>query len=214
VPSERTHALQPLALLTGGLTAAIIARSTVIPSEWHFAFNLAIAGFSLGVARLAGMSAEELGCARRHAGAGLRLGGLAFLAVTLAVASTAPLGLLDDDRTTIGVGEMLLRVLVVIPIGTVLVEELAFRGTLYALLERATTPTRSMIVGSVLFGLWHAPPILDDGAVVVVGTVLATTVAGAAFIWLRRRSGSLLAPILAHIGTNSATFALSWAASR
>lgn len=203
-----------LALLIGGLAAAIIARSTVIPSGWHFTFNLVIVAFVLVVARSADLGADELGCARRHAGAGLRYGGLAFLVVTVAVAAAAPLGLLDDDRTTISVGEMLLRVLVVIPIGTVLGEELAFRGVLYGLLERATTTARSMAVGAVLFGLWHIAPIVDDGVWVVVGTVVATTVAGVAFIWLRRRSDSLLAPVLAHLGTNSVTFALSWAVSR
>jgi membrane protease YdiL (CAAX protease family) len=203
-----------LALLIGGLAVAIVIRSTVIPSGWHFVFNVGIGAFAVAVARLAGLSADELGCARRHVRSGLRHGALALLAVTIAVSSAAPFGVLDDDRTTIGAGEMLLRVLVVIPIGTVLVEELAFRGTLHGLLDRVASPTRSLVAGSVLFGLWHIAPIVDDGVWIVAGTVLATTVAGAAFIWLRRRSGSLLAPILAHVGTNSATFALSWAVSR
>lgn len=203
-----------LALLVGGLTAAIIIRSTVIPSAWHVTFNLAITGFVVAVAALADLDADDLGCSPRHVGVGLRYGGAAFVAITAIVASAAPFGLLDDDRTAIGLGEMLVRVLVIIPIGTVVVEELAFRGVLHALLERATTPARSMAAGSVLFGLWHIAPILDDGIWVVVGTVVATATAGAAFIWLRRRSGSLLAPTLAHLGTNSATFALSWVANR
>jgi membrane protease YdiL (CAAX protease family) len=208
------RAERALALLIGGLAAAVVARSTVIPSDGHFAFNVAIGAFSIGVARLAGLDATELGCDRRHVAAGLRYGGLAFLAITIAVSSAAPFGLLDDDRTAIDAGEMLLRVLVIIPIGTVLVEELAFRGALYGLLERTTTRHRSMLAGSVLFGLWHIAPIVDDGVWVVIGTVAATTIAGAAFIWLRRRSGSLVAPTLAHLGTNSVTFALSWAANR
>jgi membrane protease YdiL (CAAX protease family) len=45
----------------------------------------------------------------------------------------------------------------------------------------------------------------------VVGTVAATTTAGVAFAWLRLRSGSLLAPILAHIATNSLAFSVAWA---
>jgi uncharacterized protein len=203
-----------LALLIGGLAAAIIIRSTLIPSSLHFTFNLAIAGFSFAVAWAAGLRSAELGLARRDLGAGFRVGAAAFLAITVAVASAAPLGLLDDDRTTVDVGEMLVRVLVVIPIGTVLVEELAFRGALYGLLDATTTSARSMAIGSVVFGLWHIPPILGDGVWIVLGTLVATTIAGAGFIWLRRRSGSLLAPILAHLATNSVTFALSWAVSR
>jgi membrane protease YdiL (CAAX protease family) len=203
-----------LAVLVGGLTAAIVARSTVIPSDWHFAFNLAVAGFSLAVAWGAGLRSAELGLARRRLGAGFRYGAAAFLAISLAVASAVPVGLLDDDRTTVGLAEMALRVLVVIPIGTVLVEELAFRGALYGLLDAASTAGRSMVIGSVLFGLWHVPPILGDSVWIVLGTLVATTVAGAGFIWLRRRSDSLLAPVLAHLATNSVTFALSWAVSR
>ena len=37
----------------------------------------------------------------------------------------------------------------------------------------------------------------------MVGTIAVTTVAGVLFAWLRLRSGSLVAPILAHIATNS-----------
>ncbi len=81
----------------GGLSAAIIARSTVMPSDWHFTFNLAIAAFTLGVAEMASLDADDLGCARRHLGAGLRYGGGALLAITAIVAMAAPFGLLDDD---------------------------------------------------------------------------------------------------------------------
>jgi membrane protease YdiL (CAAX protease family) len=203
-----------LALMIGGLTAAIIARSTLIPSDWHFAFNAAIVALAIGVARLADLSTDELGLARRNVGAGLRLGGLAFVAITAVVALGMPFGLLDDDRTTVDLGDMALRVLVTIPIGTVVMEEFAFRGVLYGLLERVTRPTIATMVGAGLFGLWHVPPLLDEGAATVFGTLAATTVAGVGFIWLRRRSDSLLAPMLAHLATNSSTFALSWIVSR
>lgn len=203
-----------LALMIGGLTAAIVARSIVIPSDWHFGFNVAIVALSIGVARLTALSAEELGLARQNLGAGLRLGGLAFVAITAVVALGAPFGLLDDDRTTVDLGDMTLRVLVTIPVGTVAMEEFAFRGVLDGLLERVTRPTAALVIGAGLFGLWHVPPLLDEGAAVVLGTLAATTVAGVGFIWLRRRSGSLVAPVLAHLATNSSTFALSWIVSR
>ena len=203
-----------LALMIGGLTAAIVARSIVIPSDWHFGFNVALVALSIGVARLTALSAEELGLARQNLGAGLRLGGLAFVAITAVVALGAPFGLLDDDRTTVDLGDMTLRVLVTIPIGTVAMEEFAFRGVLDGLLERVARPTSALVIGAGLFGLWHVPPLLDEGAAVVLGTLAATTAAGVGFIWLRRRSGSLVAPVLAHLATNSSTFALSWIVSR
>ena len=79
----------------------------------------------------------------------------------------------------------------------------------------------ALLVGAALFGLWHLTPTLtgaldagDPALGVTVGTVAATTVAGIGFGWLRVRSGSLLAPILAHIATNSVAFALAWTAVR
>ena len=163
----------------------------------------------------AGLDADDLGCSWAQVGAGLRLGGLAFLAISAVVVVAAIAGLLDDGRSAIGTGEMVLRVVVIIPIGTVVVEELIFRGALDGLLLRVTSPPRAMAAGSVLFGLWHLPPIIGDRSwAAVLGTFAATTVAGAGFTWLRRRSGSIVAPMLAHLGTNSTTFALSWAAAR
>ena len=40
----------------------------------------------------------------------------------------------------------------------------------------------------------------------VAGTVSLTTAAGLAFVWLRLRSNSLVAPALAHVATNSLAY--------
>jgi membrane protease YdiL (CAAX protease family) len=73
-------------------------------------------------------------------------------------------------------------------------------------------------VTSALFGLWHVLPTLDGlaaedepvpgraRAVAVARAVLATTVAGAAFAWARRRSGSVLTPVIVHTAINTAGF--------
>ena len=53
--------------------------------------------------------------------------------------------------------------------------------------------------------------VFEDRPGQSAGTVLATTVAGVGFGWLRVKSGSLLAPVLAHLATNSLTFAIAWA---
>jgi membrane protease YdiL (CAAX protease family) len=206
--------------LVGGLAAANVARTAVVPKRWHLAWNLAMGAGAVAVARGAGLGAAELGLARRQVPAGLKVGGVAFGAISAAVAAAAgtavaiglAAGELDDDRTDVSAAEMAQRVLLVIPIGTVLVEELAFRGALHGLLERTALPT--LAVGSVLFGLWHVAPIWSDGPLVVAGTLVATTAAGAGFTWLRQRSDSVVAPTLAHLATNSTTFALVWWATR
>jgi membrane protease YdiL (CAAX protease family) len=204
-----------LAVLVGGLAVADVARSAVVPQRWHLPFNLALGGFAVAVGRWGGLSVDELGCSPARARDGLVLGGKVFVGISALVAVAAVAGALEDDRTAgLSAGEAALRALVVIPAGTVVVEELIFRGALQGLLERVTTPGRALGVGAVLFGAWHLPPIWSNGALELVGTFVATTAAGVGFSWLRRRSGSVLAPMLAHLGTNSSTFALSWATSR
>lgn len=116
---------------------------------------------------------------------------------------------------------LLLQALVTIPLGTVLVEEVAFRGAIPALLHRAGAGTRMAVVGSALmFGLWHVAPslsvALSDATssspawVVVLGTVAFTTASGIGLGWLRYRSRSLLPPIMVHLATNSLGLALLW----
>jgi len=209
------------ALLVGGLTGANLARSALVPGGWHLAFNLGIGVFAAGVAVAAGLGAADLGLGRATLVPGLRLGGAAFAVVTVGVVGLGLLGALTDDRADVSAGSMLLRAVLVIPLGTVLVEELAFRGTLHALLDRVGGPRWTWVVGAVLFGLWHVFPAWRGGAVdtdlaevgrvaTTTGTLVATTLAGLVFVWLRVRSDSLVAPVLAHLATNSVTFALAW----
>lgn len=91
-------------------------------------------------------------------------------------------------------------------------EELAFRGVLLALLDRAF-PGRvrfvgaklgwSAVVTSVLFGLWHG---LDVDAhfkmSLEIAPMVIPTVGGFVLAWCRERSGSIILPILAHSGMN------------
>lgn len=215
-PPSRPRASTAALAAVGVLAAANLIRPVVPGGVWHVATTAAV----LAVARRAGLTRAELGLARGRVRSGLRLGGFAFAAISAVVVVGGLLGVLQDERVDVGAGEVALRVLVLIPVGTVLVEELAFRGVLHGLLDRAVSRRASLVLGSVLFGLWHVFPAATGGGVgdgdvavplVVVGTFLATTVAGAGFWWLRDRSGSLVAPMLAHLATNSVTFAVAWA---
>ena len=144
--------------------------------------------------------------------------------VVIGAVVPATRGAFDDDRVATGLGSMLWRVLVVIPVGTVLVEEVVFRGILHGLLRRRRAIVAAALWGATLFALWHLFPVwqrYDDVGVgdagrwgEIAGTFVATFVAGLAFIWLRHRSGSLLAPVLAHVGTNSIPFAVAWLLAR
>ena len=45
----------------------------------------------------------------------------------------------------------------------------------------------------------------------VVGAVVVTFLAGLGFAWLRLRSRSLVAPVLAHVATNGLALVAAWA---
>ncbi|KQU57033.1 hypothetical protein ASG84_18625 [Rhodococcus sp. Leaf278] len=151
---------------------------------------VANASFAVGVAALSRTSANELGL--RNAAAGLKWGAAASAVPVLGSAVVAAVPALRR-RVRPSDDELAEWVLFRIPVGTVLTEELLFRGVL-----DAASPTLSPI----FFGLWHIHPARAAGDT-VVGTVLATTSAGVVFSWLRARSGSVLAPALLHYFLNA-----------
>ena len=167
--------------------------------------------------------AEEVGLARERIGSGLRWGAAAFAVIgaallvgVLAADAVPPIAaLLADERAAGFADDLLFVTLVRIPIGTAVFEEVAFRGVLLAAALRVLPTWRAVSVSSVVFGLWHIPPTIValwinevsaasvGGLAAIAGAVIATTIAGFGFAWLRVASGSLLAPVLAHCATNS-----------
>jgi uncharacterized protein len=193
--------------------------------------NAAATATVLTAGRWAGLTPAELGLARRALPAGLRWGGPAGVVVTagyaVALAVPALRPILVDARVAGRDGaDLAYQALVRIPVGTVLWEEVAFRGVLLAVLRRLVPPPAAVGASSVLFGIWHVRPTLDrlavddlargpvaTGAAVLLGC-LGTAAAGVLLTALRLRSGSLLAPVLLHVATNSAGLAASAAAIR
>ena len=107
--------------------------------------------------------------------------------------------------------------LVRIPLGTVVMEELAFRGVLPALVGGGWW--RATLVSSGLFGLWHVLPSMGSGGAVsqtlgstgaVAGTVLFTAASGVVFRAWQRWSGHLVTPMLLHAATNSLGALAAW----
>jgi uncharacterized protein len=207
------------------LAAALLAWNSVVhalpgASAAYVPLNLAAAGAVVGAARRHGLTWSELGLSRDRAGAGARLGGACAAIVAGALAGAAALPalrpLLDDARVqSLSPGEVAYHALVRVPLGTVLFEELAFRGALLGAFARTFDSTRAAIASSAVFGLWHVRPTLglldandvaDDPlarAGLVAAAVVATTAGGMIFCLLRVRSGSTVAPIVAHTATNS-----------
>src|SRR4051812_13586694 len=205
--------------LVGVLAVINVVDHTVHPPWWVRA--LEGAGL-LAWARFDGLSWSQLGLARDRLGAGCRwaLGAIGVVAGVYVVGVLLPLTrpAFQDVRYDLPLGEALRTAFVVIPLGTVLLEEIAFRSVLWGFLSRHQRDWQGLVTTSVLFGFWHVLPALHVGATnrgvsdavggggsaaVVVGTVALTTVGGVVFGELRRRSGSVLASAGAHWATNA-----------
>ncbi|MFB7721423.1 MULTISPECIES: CPBP family intramembrane glutamic endopeptidase [unclassified Nocardia] len=178
----------------------------------------------LAMVRRRGLGWSELGLSPRQWRSGTLWAVAAVGVVLLAVAIgallpiTRPFFLADRYATISGA---LIASMIVIPLQTAIPEELAFRGVLHGTLDRAYGARGVFAAGSMLFGLWHVASSLGltngnkglssflgngiPGQIIGIAlAVLATAAAGAVFTWLRRRSGSLLAPIALHWSVNGA----------
>jgi membrane protease YdiL (CAAX protease family) len=172
----------------------------------------------------------DLGLARADAGAGLRYGagalGLVLLVLIVAAVIPATNGFLHDSRAQISGGRLLYELGVSIVLFTAIPEEFAFRGILLGSGLRLWGPWRASLVTSALFGLWHIAPTLhtmsDNRAVrglsataggqalLVLGSIAVTFAAGLVFCWLRLRSRSLIAPVMAHAAINGLALTVAW----
>ncbi|MFD8982776.1 CPBP family intramembrane glutamic endopeptidase [Streptomyces sp. NPDC059564] len=212
-----------------GLTVAVLLAANLVMHRWSGLTGLVtavvVSVLLLGVLRWAGGTRADAGLAPGTLARGTRwalvligLVGVVYLAGALWPATRA----LFEDRRYDGMSgsELMLRVLVLVPVGTVLVEEIAFRGVLYGLVCRDRGAAWATTVSSLLFGLWHVLPSLHlatakpalttvfgdsalGGALAVAAAVLFTAAAGVVFCELRRRSGSLLAPMGLHWAVNA-----------
>lgn len=199
-------------------------------SRWYTPVNAGAAAASLAVAAASGLTAEDLGLGRGRWLPG-RLGSLLAAAMAagwlaaVAVPSARPV--LDDKRIGGLNGRgVAYQTLIRIPVGTAAWEEIAFRGVLQAMLRRVASEPAAIAMTSGVFGLWHIRPTagalrvngLADSrrqAVTRVAAGVAVTAAGgAAFSWLRARSGRLAAPVALHIAINCGGLAAAWAATR
>lgn len=175
------------------------------------------------------LTKADLGLERSQVGSGLRWGGAAFalVLVVVIVASAIPAtsGFLHDSRGDIPLSRLILD-LVGIALLTVIPEELLFRGVLLGAAMKKWGTATGVVTTSVLFGFWHIFPTLSTAGGnekfsqadsttlgrlgLVTGAVVTTTIAGLIFSWLRVRSQSLVAPMVAHFATNGIALTVAW----
>lgn len=229
-PDPVVPQLSALSRLRVHLDLAVVVLALVLTNliahfttPWASVATVPAAAVGLAVLmRARGLDWADLGLGRAHwkSGLGYALAAVVVVASVIAVGvllpMTRPMFMNHRYATVSGA---LIASMVIIPLQTVIPEELAFRGVLQGTLHRAWGFRGVALAGSLLFGLWHVATSLGltssnvgftrilGGGVVgmlagVIGAVLATGAAGFVFSWLRRRSGSLIAPIALHWSLN------------
>ena len=189
--------MQPSKFRAVGLAAALVGWSFAAPRvRWHPLPNASLGTGLVAIAR------SPLGLRTPALWSGIRDGLAAGAAAAVGVAALTALPAVRRAMAARELPEQAGRwLLLSIPIGTVWPEELAYRGTLGTIAEQAFGPTRGRLLQAAAFGLWHIVDARITGQP-VIGTVLATGVAGWFFGWLYARSGSVAAPMLAHLAVN------------
>src|ERR1700731_1595317 len=201
------------------LVVVVLALTNLIAhftTPWAGVATVPAAAIGLMVLlRFNGLGWAELGLGRDHwkSGAAYALGAMALVVTVIAVGVLLPLTrpmFMNNHYATMS--GALVASMIIIPLQTVIPEELAFRGVLHGALNRAWGVRGVAAAGSLLFGLWHVATSLgltkgNVGFTRLLGggfagelagvliAVAATAAAGFIFTWLRRRSGSLPAPI-------------------
>lgn len=166
-----------------------------------------IAALLILLARVAGLSWDDLGLGRRAARRGARWAAIAALVVAAVLLAGVAVPWIRsaflDARYQMDVGSALVTALLVVPLSTILLEEIAFRGVLFGLFHQRQRTAWAFGVSSTLFGLWHILPYLPAGRFLTAAAIVGTTaLLGLLLCELRRRSGSLLAAMGGHWAAN------------
>lgn len=183
------------------LAAALVGWSFVsprLPTAWRVTLQAGVGALLVRVSR------APLGLSPPRLRAGVRLGSTAGAAAASAIAATtaAPLAraaMAERAAPASAPGWLLLR----IPVGTVWAEEASFRAALATVGSHAFGRTGGRLLQATAFGLSHIADARAAGEP-AVATVLVTGLAGWVFGWLADSSGSLAAPMLAHLAINEA----------
>jgi membrane protease YdiL (CAAX protease family) len=209
------------------LGAYNLIQNLLVPPNGYVPANVGVGVILVGLARRQGCSWDDLGLSRTGWKRGLIIGvaGAAVTAGAAEKAATNPAShpyLLDARARNQSRRDSWYRAMVRFPIGTALFEEVAFRGVIYGMWRRSGTSHRMATTATaVAFGAWHLIPSLNaltgnplgnrlnsrsaTAGVAVVGA-LATGISSLGLTWLRRKSGSLIAPWLIHSAFNAAGY--------
>ena len=220
-----------LLVVWGNLLHRLIGDTAALPGgSAQFAIaGAALVAVSLLAARSLGLDASALGLARSGALRGFGIGLVAGGAVAATAVAAArlvplilgaplvygPLGGVPGDR-------LALHVAVFLPLGAVVPEEVAFRGTLLAGLVRQMGVRAAVVASAFTFALWHGFVAMATVADSTLGqttgwwifgfaaAMVVLFVGGAIMAILRTITGTLATSIAAHWAFNAVILVGLW----
>jgi membrane protease YdiL (CAAX protease family) len=221
-----------LLVVWGNVLSSLLGASSWLPGgSWEFAAAGAVlVAASVVVARALGLDASDLGSTLAAATRGTLIG--AALGAAAAVASLALLRVVaplivgrDVDYAPLRLvteSDLIRHIAVLLPLGDIVPEELAFRGVLLGGLVRRYGARIGVLGSAVCFALWHlavASVTVGDTTLArpslwflpaVAAALLAVLAGGVVFAWLRLRTASLATTIAAHWLFNAVLLAGLW----
>jgi uncharacterized protein len=179
---------------------------------------------------ISGLKVSDVGLAKNRIKYGFLLAFkiIAIYSLVLLAAFLIGHSLFKDPRYHHSVLTALTSAFFILPLKTVVFEELAFRGLIPALVEKWKNKSVAIWFSSALFGLWHMTTALDTRSdltyhnltlpsyLILIIIFLATSTAGYFLVYLRYRSDSLVTPIFLHWFINASAVilaAISWSHS-
>jgi len=215
----------------GNVASLLFAPTAALPggSPEYAAAGLALVLISLAVARALGLDAKVLGLRGGHlrgAASGAALGAAVALAGVAALRLVAPLLVGQPvgyaPLASVDAAALARHVALLLPLGVVIPEEIAFRGVLVGALSRSVDRRATIAIAAVTFALWHAWIVVATigettlaatvwTVVGIVGALAVVGIGGAIFAWLRLRTGTLATTIAAHWAFNIVVLVGLWA---
>ena len=210
------------------LVVANVMSNRVLPAWAYVPWAIVVAAVLVVLARRT-VTVQQMGFTEWARGAawGLVLFVLTVGVLLLGVLMPVFNEMYHDRRVSAGALEWFYQAVVRIPLGTVLLEETAFRAVLPALFAARWGVLRGSVAASVCFGAWHVLPALGLNevnpvatrlfgsgpagvAAAVVFAVVSTAFVGLWWCWIRYRAGSVLATVIAHVASNSVAYTVAW----
>ena len=212
-----------LLVLWGNLLHPLIGSTAILPGgSWHFVIaGAALVAVSFFAARVLGLDAAALGLRPAGALRGALVGAFAGAFVATGAAAImrgvvpALIGqpVIYEPLSRVAAGDLSRHVALFLPFGTVIPEEIAFRGTLLGGLLARYGVRSAVLASAIAFALWHGtvtfftvmnttmPVVLVVPA--IAGAFVVLFVGGVIMAGLRVTTGSLATTVAAHWAFNA-----------